>query len=173
MIHRTLLLFLLLQSNFFAQKVFDLARSGTGQQMEKYLRKHPEALNLTSENGSTPLLLATYRGNYDVAVILLKAGADPNQCFKEGSPIYGVIFKANAPMLDLLIKNGADVNQACQFEELGYPIHLAINLLRLDQIKQLMLAGARLDVRDAQGRTIEDLLRLHQNPEMNALFDKK
>jgi hypothetical protein len=76
-------------------------------------------------------------------------------------------------MLDLLIKNGADVNQACQFEELGYPIHLAINLLRLDQIKQLMLAGARLDVRDAQGRTIEDLLRLHQNPEMNALFDKK
>lgn len=171
--HRLLIVLFLLGGRIQAQSVFDLARSGTAQQMEKYLRKHPEALNLTSENGSTPLQLATYRGNYDVAVILLKAGADPNQCFKEGSPIYGVIFKADAPMLDLLINNGADVNQACQFEELGYPIHLAINLLRLDQIKQLLLAGARLDVRDAQGRTIEDLLRLHQNPEMSALFDKK
>jgi ankyrin repeat protein len=104
--------------------------------------------------------------------VLLKAGADPNQCFKEGAPIYGVIFKGDAEMLNLLIKNGADINQACQFEELGYPIHLAINLLRLEQIKQLLSAGARLDVRDAQGRTIDDLLRLHQNPELNALFMK-
>ena len=75
-------------------------------------------------------------------------------------------------MLDLLIKNGADVNQVCQFEELGYPIHLAINLFRLEQIKQLLAAGARLDVRDAKGRTIDDLLRLHQNPELTALFNK-
>jgi ankyrin repeat protein len=75
-------------------------------------------------------------------------------------------------MLDLLIKKGVDVNQACQFEEFGYPIHLAINLFRLDQIKQLLEAGVRLDVRDAQGRTIQDLLLLHQNPELNALFEK-
>jgi hypothetical protein len=34
-----------------------------------------------------------------------------------------------------------------------------------------MAAGARLDVRDAQGRTIDDLLRLHQNPELTALFN--
>ena len=53
---------------------------------------------------------------------------------------------------------------------MGYPIHLALNLFRFEQIKQLLAAGARLDVRDAQGRTIDDLLRLHQNPELNALF---
>lgn len=155
-----------------AQSVFDLARSGSAQQMEKYLRKHPEHLNLRSEHGATPLLLATYRGNHEVAEVLLQAGADPNQCFKEGAPIYGVIFKGDAAMLDLLIKKGVDVNQACQFEELGYPIHLAINLLRLDQIKQLLEAGARLDVRDAQGRSVQDLLRIHQNPELNAFFEK-
>jgi hypothetical protein len=167
---RFLLIFLCLANFAFAQSVFDIARSGSAQQMEKYLRKHPAHLNLTSEHGATPLLLATYRGNHDVAEVLLKAGADPNQCFKEGAPIYGVIFKADAEMLDLLIQNGANVNQVCQLEELGYPIHLAINLLRLEQIKQLLAAGARLDVRDAQGRTIDDLLRLQQNPELNALF---
>jgi ankyrin repeat protein len=140
--------------------------------MEKYLRKHPDHLNLSSEHGATPLLLATYRGNHEVAEVLLQAGADPNQCFKEGAPIYGVIFKGDAAMLDLLIKKGVDVNQVCQLEELGYPIHLAINLLRFEQIKQLLMAGVRLDVRDAQGRTIQDLLLLHQNPELNALFEK-
>lgn len=167
---RCLLIFFCLANFTFAQTVFDLARSGSAQQMEKYLSKHPTHLNLTSEHGATPLLLASYRGNHEVAQVLLEAGADPNQCFKEGAPIYGVIFKDDAEMLNLLINKGADVNQVCQLEELGYPIHLAINLLRLEQIKQLLAAGARLDVRDAQGRTIDDLLRLHQNPELNALF---
>lgn len=170
---RILLLFLIFTaSHASAQSIFDIARSGSAQQMQKLLKKHPEQLHLRSENGATPLLLATYRGNHEVAQVLLEAGADPNQCFKEGAPIYGVIFKADAQMLDLLLKKGVDVNQVCQFEELGYPIHLAINLLRFEQIKQLLAAGVRLDVRDAQGRTIEDLLRLHQNPELNALFEK-
>ena len=167
---RYLLIVICLLNYTFAQSVFDIARSGSAKQMEKYLSKHPTHLNLTSEHGATPLLLATYRGNHDVAEILLKAGADPNQCFKEGAPIYGVIFKGDAEMLNLLINNGVDINQVCQFEELGYPIHLAINLLRIEQIKQLIRAGARLDVLDAQGRTINDLLRLHQNPELNDLF---
>jgi ankyrin repeat protein len=168
---RLILIFFCLAHLSFAQSVFDLARTGSAKQMEKYLLKHPSHLQLTTESGATPLLLATYRGNHEVAQVLLKAGADPNQCFNEGAPIYGVIYKGDAQMLDLLIKNGADVNQVCQLEELGYPIHLAINLLRFEQIKQLMAAGARLDVRDAQGRTIDDLLRLHQNPELTALFN--
>ena len=169
---RFLLIFLCLANFTLAQSVFDIARTGSAKQMEKYLSKNPAHLNLASEHGATPLLLATYRGNHEVAEVLLQAGADPNQCFKEGAPIYGVIFKGDAEMLNLLIKKGADVNQVCQFEELGYPIHLAINLLRLEQIKQLLSAGVRLDVRDAQGRTIDDLLRLHQNPELTALFEK-
>jgi ankyrin repeat protein len=170
---RILLIFLIFTaSRVSAQSIFDIARSGSAQQMQKLLKKHPEQLNLCSEHGATPLLLATYRGNHEVAAVLLEAGADPNQCFKEGTPIYGVIFKGDAQMLELLLKKGADVNQVCQLEELGYPIHLAINLLRFEQIKQLLEAGVRLDVRDAQGRTVADLLRLHQNPELTALFEK-
>lgn len=169
---RILLLCLLLQSNYLAQKVFELARTGSAKQMSKYLAKHPDHLNLLSEQGATPLLLASYRGNYAVAEVLLNAGADPNECFKEGAPIYGVIFKADSLMLDLLIKKGTNINLPCQFDELGYPIHLAINLQRIEQIKQLIAAGARLDVRDAQGRTIYDLLRLHQNPELNDIFNQ-
>jgi ankyrin repeat protein len=170
---RVLLIILIFTaSRVSAQSIFDIARSGSGQQMQKLLKKHPEQLNQTSEHGATPLLLATYRGNHEVAAVLLEAGADPNQCFKEGAPIYGVIFKGDAQMLDLLLKKGVDVNQVCQLDELGYPIHLAINLLRFEQIKQLLGAGVRLDVRDAQGRSVTDLLRLHQNPELTALFEK-
>lgn len=155
-----------------AQDIFEIARKGTAKEMQRLLKKHPEQLQHRSEQGATPLLLATYRGNYEVAALLLELGADPNLCYKEGAAIYGVIFKADTSMLHLLISHGVDVNQPCQFQELGYPIHLAINLQRIDVLKQLITAGARLDVLDAQGRSISDLLRIYQNPQLNQLFQQ-
>ena len=169
---RFLLIFSLLHCTANAQDVFDIARQGTAKEMQKYLKKHPEQLELQSENGVTPLLLATYRGRYEVAVTLLDAGADPKRCFKEGSPIYGVIFKADAPMLQLLIDRGVDVNDTCQFEALGYPLHLAINLKRYTQIEQLLAAGARLDILDPQGRTISQLLLFYNDPKLNQIVEK-
>jgi ankyrin repeat protein len=163
---------LLFQLHISAQDVFDIARHGSAKEMQKHLKKHPEHLELQSEDGFTPLLLATYRGRYDVAVALLDAGADATKCFKEGSPIYGVIFKADAPMLQLLIEHDVNVNDTCQFETLGYPLHLAINLLRYQQIEQLLTAGARLDILDPQGRTISQLLQLYNDEKLNQLIHK-
>ena len=163
---------LLFQLHVSAQDVFDIARNGNAKAMQKHLKKHPEHLELQSENGFTPLLLATYRGRYDVAVVLLDAGADATKCFKEGSPIYSVIFKADTQMLQLLIERGVNVNDTCQFETLGYPLHLAINLLRYEQIEQLLTAGARVAILDPQGRTILQLLQLYNDEKLNQLIHK-
>lgn len=70
---------LLFQLHVNAQDVFDIARNGSAKEMQKHLKKHPEHLELQSENGFTPLLLATYRGRYDVAVVLLDAGGQMPQ----------------------------------------------------------------------------------------------
>jgi ankyrin repeat protein len=168
--YKLFLICLLFQLHVSAQDVFDIARNGSGKEMQKHLKKHPEHLELQSESGFTPLLLATYRGRYEVAVALLDAGADPSKCFKEGSPIYGVIFKADARMLQLLIERGVNVNDTCQFETLGYPLHLAINLLRYEQIEQLLTAGARLDILDPQGRTISQLMLFFNDEKLNQLI---
>lgn len=170
--YKLFLICLLFQLHVSAQDVFDIARNGSAKEMQKHLKKHPEHLELQSENGFTPLLLATYRGRYEVAVALLDAGADATKCFKEGSPIYGVIFKADAQMLQLLIERGVNVNDTCQFETLGYPLHLAINLLRYEQIEQLLTVGARLDILDPQGRTIPQLLRLYNDEKLNQIIHK-
>jgi ankyrin repeat protein len=78
-------LFLLFLFNWgnscFAQEVFDIARTGTVQQMTKYLKKHPDHVNLLSEQGASPFLLAAYNGNNAVAALLLNKGADLNQCY--------------------------------------------------------------------------------------------
>ena len=56
----------------YAQEIFDLARTGTVQQMTKYLKKHPDDLNRISEQGASPFLLAAYNGNNEVAMLLVE-----------------------------------------------------------------------------------------------------
>ena len=83
-----------------AQSIFDLARSGSVKEMQTYLKKHPEQLNLISEHGASPFLLAAYRGNNEVAQLLLDKGADVHYCYAEGSAIYALIYKNNLALIE-------------------------------------------------------------------------
>jgi ankyrin repeat protein len=165
-----LVLFIVLSHSVYSQSVFDLARSGTVDEMKTYLNKNPEHLNLISEHGSSPFLLAAYRGNNAVATLLVEMGADLSYCYGEGSAIYALIYKNNIELLELLIKKGVNVNDTCQFEQLGYPIHFAITLKRYELIELLLKNNVDLGVKDQQNRTISQLLSLHNDPKLYELF---
>ena len=51
----------------WSQSIHDLARTGTVILMEEHLKKVPSDLNTISEQGMTAFLLASYRGNNEVA----------------------------------------------------------------------------------------------------------
>ena len=63
--------------------------------MKKLLDEKPNQVNALSDQGLSPFLLAAYRGNNEVAKLLIERGADIHSCFSEGSAIYGVIYKNN------------------------------------------------------------------------------
>ena len=168
--HKFLVLFIVLSHSVHSQSVFDLARSGTADEMKTYLNKNPEHLNLISEHGSSPFLLAAYRGNNEVATLLVEMGADLSYCYSEGSAVYALIYKNNVELLELLLKKGVNVNDTCQFEQLGYPIHFAITLKRYEIIDLLLKNNVVLDVKDQQNRTISQLLSLHNDPKLYELF---
>lgn len=167
---RVLLLFVCFSSTLFAQSVFDLARSGTAQQMQVYLKAHPSHINLISEHGSSPFLLAAYRGNTEVAQLLLNLGADVNYCYAEGSAIYALIYKNNLVLLEEILKKGVNPNDTCQFVQLGYPLHFALSLQRRDAIHLLLKYNLDLSIQDPQGRSITQLLALYNNPKLNELI---
>jgi ankyrin repeat protein len=167
---RFLLIFLCLANYSLAQNIFDLARNGTVKQMQAHLKKHPDELHLISEHGASPFLLAAYRGNNEVAKLLLQKGADIQYCYSEGSAIYALIYKNNLELLDMLLQKGVNPNDTCQFEQMGYPLHFALSLQRLEVIRLLLQYNLDLSVQDPQGRSLEQLLTLYNNPKLNELI---
>ena len=165
-----LVLFIVLSHSVHSQSIFDLARSGTVDEMKTYLDNNPEHLNLISEHGSSPFLLAAYRGNNAVATLLIEKGADLTYCYGEGSAIYALIYKNNLELIEEVLKKGVNVNDTCQFEQLGYPIHFAMTLKRYEVIKLLLENTIDLDVKDQQSRTISQLLSLYNDPKLYELF---
>lgn len=161
---------LLVDNRCNAQEVFDIARTGTVQQMTKYLKKHPDQLNSISEHGSSPFLLAAYNGNNEVAMLLIEKGADLKQCYPEGSVVYALIYKNNLALLDTILSRGVNVNDTCNFSQFGYPIHFALALQRYDVIERLLLHDLNLSVNDPQGRTIEQLLFVYNDPKYYEIF---
>lgn len=161
---------LLVDNHCNAQKVFDIARTGTVQQMTKYLKKHPENLNRISEHGASPFLLAAYNGNNEVAMLLIEKGADLKQCYPEGSVVYALIYKNNLSLLDTILSKGVNVNDTCNFSQFGYPIHFALALQRYDIVQRLFLQDLNLSIKDPQGRTIEQLLALYNDKKYYEIF---
>lgn len=161
------------EQSYCAQSIFDLARTGSVKEMQKYLKKHPEHINLISEHGASPFLLAAYRGNNEVAQLLLENGADFNYCYAEGSVIYALIYKNNLVLLEEILRRGANPNTPCQYEQLGYPLHFALSLQRTDAVLLLKKYMINLDIVDPQGRTIMQLLQLYNDPKLNEILQNE
>jgi hypothetical protein len=167
---RILVIFLFVSHSSFCQEIFEIARNGSAPQMGKYLKKHPDELNLISDQGASPFLLAAYHGNNEVANLLIEKGADLKNCYPQGSVIYALIYKNNLVLLEEILKKGVNPNDTCQYEQMGYPLHFAMTLQRYDAIQILMKYELNLNILDQQGRTLDQLLLLYGDPQLKKIL---
>jgi ankyrin repeat protein len=155
----------------WAQSIQDLARTGTVTLMEEHLKKVPSDLNAVSEQGMTPFILASYRGNNAVAKLLLDKGADIGYCSPEGTAIYGMIYKDNSALVEYVLEKGYSPNDTCQFSQFGTPLHFAMSLRRYSIISLLLDAGAKTGNLNAQGQNLNDLLLIYKDEQLTKLFE--
>ncbi len=86
----------------------------------------------TPTDKTTPLLMATINGQFDVAMVLIKRGANPNLASSAGAtPLYGTVNTQWAP------KSRYPQPQALQFQKTPY----------LELMEALLKAGAQPNVR--------------------------
>jgi ankyrin repeat protein len=168
----SLVLFLGCQQTTWAQAIHDVARNGTVAQMQEILAKKPDAIDELSERGITPLILACYRGNNEVAKYLMDNGANVSFCAAEGSAIYGMIFKDNTEMLKYMLLKGNSPNDTCQFNQFGSPLHMAMSLKRYDIVDILLTYGANQSLPNQEGSTIQQLLTRYADEKLNAIFKR-
>ena len=95
-----------------AKDVFDIARKGTVEQAKEILKANPSAFNTVNVEGYSPLVLACYRGNNEVAKLLIASGSDINGISKMGTPLMAAVVKGNNEIAAILISNKADLNAA-------------------------------------------------------------
>ncbi|MGU3375335.1 ankyrin repeat domain-containing protein [Chryseobacterium sp. M5A1_1a] len=150
-----LIVSLLLSSLLFAQEkvksIFDIARSGTVSEVKELMKQNPDIINQTNDGGFSPLILACYRGNIEVAKYLIDHVKNVNYKSKEGTALAGLAVKYNKDLVENLLQKNADPNIA---DDTGYtPLFWAVKFGNKELIELLLKYKADKSVKDSMGMT--------------------
>ena len=112
----------------------------------------PELLEKQTNNGETPLLIASSWGNMKIVKKLLQAHANPNiPDIDGGTPLYIASQRCYTQMVQWLLWANADPNSP---DDYGVtPLHIASTCGHLQVIKQLLKASANPNSTDIHGLT--------------------
>ncbi|MES2811425.1 MAG: ankyrin repeat domain-containing protein [Bacteroidota bacterium] len=95
----------------FSQKdVFNVARSGTVNEIKELVKSDPNIINVLNSEGYSPLILACYKGNVEVVEYLIKNVKDINYTTAMGTALMAAVVKKNVPIVKLLLENNANPN---------------------------------------------------------------
>lgn len=93
------------------QKIHDVARMGSGADIEKILKASPALRDARTGLGSTPLHLAATNPDVSAVKALLAAGADVNAKDMDGNtPLHMAAYTNRIEAAKVLLEAGADVN---------------------------------------------------------------
>ena len=147
--------FLLNTSFIMAQEktksIFDIARTGTVTEVKELMKQNPDIINQTNENGFSPLILACYRGNTEVAKFLMDHVKDINYKSQEGTALAGLAVKYNKELVQYLLSKNADPNIA---DATGStPLFWAVKFGNKELIELLLQHKADKSKKDSMGMT--------------------
>ncbi len=152
--------------------VFDVARKGTLEQAREILKSNPKAFTILNEDGYSPLTLACYRGNNEVAKLLIDNKCNINGVSKMGTPLMAAIFKSNTEIAKYLIENNADlsIEDANGASALIY----ATNAQNYEIVSLLIKAGADCNKKDKRGKSaLDSAILLDDDKLIEMLKNKK
>ena len=157
-------LFIFPASVFSQDDVFNVARSGTVENLKTLINKNPEIINTKNENGFTPLMLACYKGNVAVAKFLIEKSKTINTSSDMGTPLMASIVKGNNVIAELLLQKGAnpDLTDNKGTTALMY----ATQFQNIDAVKLLLKYKADLQHKDKEGKTAFEFAVFTSNEEI-------
>jgi len=141
--------------------IFDAAAIGRLDVVQEYIEAWARWVNEHGRDGFTPLQLACYFGQEEVALWLLEHGADVDAIAQNAQrirPLHAAAAgKGSLDLLRALLERGADPNarQSGGFTAL----HTAADRGDVEMARLLLEYGADLAVEDDEGRTPPDLAR--------------
>lgn len=168
-----LLFFLSLNCCFAQEKldVFDIARKGTIEQVKIIMKTNPNAFKTVNKDGFSPLTLACYKGNNEVAKLLIESGCDINQKSGMGTPLMAAVVKGNVEIVSLLLNKKAEVNSV---DDNGTTALLYATMFKNREIASLLIkAKADPNTKDNRGNTALDYAILANDDKLIEILKTK
>jgi ankyrin repeat protein len=140
--------------------LFEASAVGKFDVVAHLIYTHPDAVNMYADDGFTPLGLACYFGQFEVARYLVLKGADVNLPSNNGFrvfPIHSAVAGNYNNIVRMLIENGAQVNVKQQAG--ATPLHSAAQNGNLELLILLLENGAETNIRMEGGKLPTDLAR--------------
>lgn len=92
-----------------AGTIFEAARDGTPQEVEKMLAADKNLVNARTELGSTPLHIAATHSNPEIAKLLVARGANVNAKDNNGTmPLHIAAYTGKKVLVEFFLSKGAD-----------------------------------------------------------------
>ena len=146
----TSFLFVLLYFNSFGQKpIFEIARSGSLQEVKEIYEKYPDSINSINDAGYTPLIIACYSQNNEVATFIANHSKNINQNSGYGTALMASVVKGNKEMVQKLCMLGADPNIADSNKTTA--LHYAVMFQNEPIVKLLIQNKADQSLEDHNG----------------------
>lgn len=90
--------------------IFEAARTGNETELLRIVNTNSDTVNSINEQGYTPLVLATYYGNYNTMKLLIEYGASINYSSSQGTALCGAAYKGDSTATNILLRNNANPN---------------------------------------------------------------
>lgn len=147
-----------------SKDVFDVARSGTVEEMKILVQKNKDTVNLLNQSGFSPLILACYRGNTPVAEYLIKHVKDVNYNSPSGSALAAAAVKGDTGLVKMLLENKANPDLA---DGMGMtPLLYASQFENKEIIMLLLKYKANKKLANNEGKTAMDYAVFNKNQEI-------
>jgi ankyrin repeat protein len=140
--------------------LFEASAAGRFDVVAHLVFTHPDSINSYADDGFTPLGLACYFGQFEVARYLVLKGADVNLPSNNGFhvfPIHSAAASSYTDIARMLIDNGAMVNVKQQAG--ATPLHSAAQNGNLELLILLLENGAETNSRMEGGKLPADLAK--------------
>jgi ankyrin repeat protein len=150
--------------------IFEIARKGCATDLDFVLKNHPESINSINDSGFTPLIIACYNGNLEVARQLAPKVDNLNYCSRAGTALMAAVFKNDLPISQMLLEYKADVHVA----DLGgtTALHYAVRLKNEELVRLLMVHGADAHEKDHKGFSPLDYANQDNNKSIIEILKK-
>ena len=134
--------------------IFEASAAGDLERVKGLIGDHPELANAVALDGFQPLGLACFFGHYEIARLLVEAGAEVNSPSKNPQkvmPLHSAAASRSLEIARLLLEHGADPD-ARQNDDFT-PLHEAAHNGQIELVEILLAHGADVNASQKPGLT--------------------